>query len=228
MRTRRGWMMTVTSVRRILMNRCIVTALVFLAGCAGTGIYAEDRGLTEKELAIVREVNLARTRPWEYAAFLDETRKFYSGRMRKGRGTVWVKTQEGLDAVEEAAEFLRGAAPVASLRLSNGMSRAARDHVAEQGRGGAVGHGGLRGSSPGERVNRYGVWKGMVGENIVYSEGSPRDTVMRLIVDDGVPSRGHRTNLFHPGFRSIGIACGSHAVYGEMCVITLAGDYDEK
>jgi uncharacterized protein YkwD len=207
---------------------CLAMALVLLAGCARTGIYAEDRGLTDKELAIVREVNLARTRPWEYAEFLDETRKLYSGRMRKGRGAVRVVTVEGIEAVEEAVEFLRGATPVSSLRLSDGMSRAARDHVAGQGRAGTMGHRGIRGGSPGDRVNRYGVWKGLVGENIAYFAGSPRDIVMRLIEDDGVPDRGHRRNLFNPGFRSIGVACGRHAVYGEMCVMTFAGDYDEK
>ena len=37
------------------------------------------------------------------------------------------------------------------------------------------------------------------------------------LIDDGVPSRGHRTNIMNPDFTHLGVSCGCHKSYGEMC-----------
>jgi uncharacterized protein YkwD len=60
---------------------------------------------------------------------------------------------------------------------------------------GLMGHTGTDGSDPYARMNRYGtVLDG--GENIAYGTFTGRDTVMGLVIDDGVASRGHRDNVF--------------------------------
>jgi uncharacterized protein YkwD len=63
----------------------------------------------------------------------------------------------------------------------------------------------------------------MAGEDIYYGEQTPDQVVRRLIVDAGVPSRGHRHNIFARGFEISGVSCGPHRVYGGMCVIDFAG-----
>jgi uncharacterized protein YkwD len=108
------------------------------------------------------------------------------------------------------------------------MSAAAADHVRDQGPRGGLGHAGTDRSAPATRVRRYGRWFGVVSENIQYGRAaSARDVVADLLIDDGVPDRGHRRNIFDSAIRVAGAACGPHAMYAQMCVIVHAGDFAE-
>lgn len=75
---------------------------------------------------------------------------------------------------------------------------------------GITGHTGSNGSTMQSRLEKYGDWMGSIGENIEFGGKSGREIVISLIVDDGVASRGHRTNLFSSNFLKAGVACYSH------------------
>jgi uncharacterized protein YkwD len=184
--------------------------------------------LSFREKEIVKELNQARKDPASYARFLRDSLRYYQGKELKRPGEVTIRTKEGKPAAEEAIRFLAKTKPVEPLRASRGMCRGARDLVRDQGKKGAVGHVSSDKTQPGERVNRYGRWERTIGENIAYGPSGARDVVMSLIVDDGVPDRGHRKNIFNSAFHAVGVACGPHSVYRTMCVITFAGDYKEK
>ncbi len=184
--------------------------------------------LSDLEKQIVREVNQARSNPGNYAAFLEQKKPYYNGRRIERSGKPTILTEEGVVAVEEAIRFLRSIGSRAVLTPSIGMSLAAKDHVKQLGSAGAIGHKGLHGSWPTDRVNRYGTWREALAENIYYGRGIAREVVIGLIVDDGVPSRAHRRNLFDSAFRIIGVGCGAHATYSTMCVMTFAGNYVEQ
>jgi len=194
------------------------------AGTAGTE-YAKY--LSEHENEILREHNLARTDPAAYAKIVEEWREYYRGRRRflPGRRPVW--TNEGVEAVEEAMRFLLVQAPVPPLVASQGLSKAARDHVRDSGPNGGMGHIGSDESEPADRVNRYGKWYRRVGENITYGGYSARELIIRLIIDDGIEDRGHRRNIFNPQYRMAGVSFGDHRSYRTMCVITYAADFEE-
>ncbi len=130
--------------------------------------------------------------------------------------------------MDEAIRWLEKQRPAGALGFSKGLSMAARDLVAAQGASGGFGHTGPDGSKPSDRIERHGRWESVIGENIAYGQRTARDVVAAFIVDDGVPDRGHRKNLFNASFHVVGVGCGPHVTYGVSCVITFAGGFREQ
>ncbi len=184
--------------------------------------------LSAMERKVLDEINVARKNPLKYAKFAKDLRNSMAGRMIKRPGKPTILTQEGIAAVDEAIGFLRSVHPVTALSPSRGLSMAARDHVRNQGPKGTIGHEDPDEGQIDHRADRYGKWTALIGENISYGAETPRERVLAFIIDDGVPSRGHRKNIFNPIFRMIGIACGPHARFSSMCVMDVAGGYKEK
>ncbi len=141
-------------------------------------------------------------------------------------GRTRVRTKEGTAALDEAIRFLRSAQPLSPLAFSRGMSRAAADHCADQADGG-FGHEGRDRSHAGQRIARYGTFSGGWAENISYGKSTARDVVLALIIDDGLPARKHRKNIFDPTLSYAGAAFGRHARFGTMCSMDFAGGYAE-
>lgn len=177
--------------------------------------------------AVVREMNLARQNPALYATFVQEVRGRMNGNALVLPGGTRVRTKEGTAAVDEAIRFLQRAQPVQPLAVSHGMSRAAADHCADQADGG-FGHAGRDRSHAGERIARYGTLSGGWAENISYGKASARDVVIALIIDDGLPARKHRKNIFNPNYNHAGAAFGRHARFGTICSTDFAGGYAER
>ncbi len=188
---------------------------------------ASSEGAGAIEDAIVEEHNRARQDPKGYAAHLEALRRQFDGRLLRFPGEPSILTREGVAAVDEAIDYLGRADPLPALISSEGMSQAAEDHVRDQGPKGATGHEGSDGSKPWDRVGRYGTWDVVVGENLSYGPDRARRVVMGLIIDDGVPDRGHRKNIFSDEFRFIGVACGPHRNFRTMCTIDYAADFIE-
>jgi len=162
---------------------------------------------------VLDEINLARTHPREYAAIIEARSQ----------------ALPGLDArsVAEAEAFLNRQPPLEPLQCVPGLVMSARAQVIEQGPTGQIGHRGAGGDSPWARMAKWGQTTGAAGENISYGYEDARCVVVTLIVDQGVPGRGHRKNIFSRNFRVAGAARGPHARYGAMCVIDFAGGFVE-
>lgn len=199
----------------------VLSLVIMLSAAAATAVSAQE----DKVLA---ELNLARQQPKKYAGFLEQHRKrFVDDKVYKAAGSR-IMTQEGRSAVDEAIEFLKKAKPVGALTMSKGLSKAAADHVRDIGKSGATSHDGSDGSAPADRMSRYGEWKQTCGENLSFGPKDAREIVMQLIIDDGVPGRGHRDNIFNSGYRVVGLSVGPHGKYGNMCAMDFAGGFSER
>ena len=177
---------------------------------------------------VLEEINLARTEPRTYAGFLREFRSQFRGKTYLLSGsTVRVQTGEGVKAVDEAIKYLSRQKPLPPLAWSDGLAAAAAELAEEQGRSGATGHTGRQSRGMQERIERHGKWERQIAENIGYGPHDPRNMVMQLIIDDGVPDRGHRKNTFGTAFDTAGVACGHHPRFGSMCVIDFVGGFKE-
>lgn len=174
---------------------------------------------------VLQETNRLRSNPIAYSQELASLRPYYQNTLYQPPGQIPLQTQEGWPAVAEAVTALQPQAPLPLLTRVPAMDRATGDHVADQSRTGAVGHQGQDGSAPRDRLERYGRWDVMMAENISYGPNTGLEVVRQLVIDDGVPNRGHRVNLLNPDLHRIGITCGPHPVYRVMCVMIYAGDY---
>lgn len=175
--------------------------------------------LSPEEKEVVIELNKCRTNPIRYSnevlvPFLHSMSS--SGTFVDSRGSN-IRTKEGKAAVQEAIDALNKQTPLPMLYPKEYLSLAAQDLCEDHGSKSLVGHGGSDGSSPTSRAKRHNPNVRGVGENVSYGSFSPRDVMISLIVDDDVPSRGHRDNIFH-NYSYVGIAFGPHKGYGIMCV----------
>jgi uncharacterized protein YkwD len=206
---------------------CLTLTVATLATVALAGDIETVDYLTERESNVLREINIARTQPHVYVSYIEAWIERYDGNLRKLPDRIPVMTKEGIHALREAIAFLEQVEPVRALRSTRGLSYAARDHVRDMGPSGAIGHRGYDDSGSSDRANRYGKWVRKVAENIAYGSDDPREIVMRLIIDDGIKSRGHRKNIFDDDFYAAGVSFGYHDEFETMTVIMFAGDYLE-
>lgn len=174
---------------------------------------------------VLAEINLARGNPPRYAAYLRHLRRGARGTVYKIPGSsLPVQSSEGTAALDEAIRFLERQKPLPPLSWSPGLAAAADELAREQATAGTVGHQGSCGGMR-ERIERHGSWKGRIAENIAYGPGDHRGMVLQLIINDGVPDRGHRRNLFRRSFAVAGISCAPHPCFGTLCVMDFAGSF---
>jgi hypothetical protein len=212
--------------------RFLIVPLAIAMSTSGAGPEALERRspnpLSSLETGLIEEVNRMRQDPQGYAAWLEDQRKYYRGDVLEFPGTPRIRTTEGPSALDEAVRALRALQPLPRLSVSTGLCLAARDHVADQGPKGGVGHAGSDLSNASSRARRYARSSAYVSENIIYGAHNTAWMLLRFLTDSGIPDRGHRKNLLHQEYRLVGVACGPHAAYDSMCVLDFARDYTER
>jgi uncharacterized protein YkwD len=177
------------------------------------------------ERAIVQELSEIRWRPKVYVKHLKALREFYDGKILRLPEQTPLRTEEGVAALDEAIAFLESTEAPGPLRFNEGLWLAAREHALDQAKTGGMGHVGSQGSRLRERLDRQGTLSSTTGECISYGLEDARMIAIGLVVDDGVPGRGHRKNIFNPEFHQAGAAVAPHAEWGQVCVIDFADGF---
>jgi uncharacterized protein YkwD len=174
------------------------------------------------EKDVILEINKARSNPARYAEmYITPIVRYFRGMDYEVPGRITIVTNEGAAAVRQCVIAMQAQPPRLPLQTLEALYLAARDHAKDTGPRGTVGHTGSDGSDFMARIARYA--KGIYGgENISYGPDEAREIVIQFLVDDGVPSRGHRVNIMREEYVSIGVAVGPHKVYGLMCVVDFA------
>ncbi len=224
-------------IRRIVTISGIIffSMLVASEGCAGKDSGPENSSLntavkatylTDNEKAVIFEINKLRADPAGYAKKnLEPMLKMYQGKKLYLPGDVPIITREGVAALHDAIQTLRKSTAVPPLSPDLRLTRASRDHRRDQSATGQTGHSGSDGSIAQERIRRYGTWTHAMGENIFYGDADARSVVIHLVIDDGIPGRGHRNNFLNENFRLIGVSCGKHPVWRNVCVMDFAHSF---
>lgn len=123
--------------------------------------------------------------------------------------------------INEAVNFLSTVKPCTNtLTQVLTLSNIASDWVRTQDTSGSTGHGDLV-----ARVNQYGTYRG-IAENLSYGMSDPEQILAALIIDSGVPSRGHRKNIFNCIYDQIGY--GSHPKFDSNVSMIFATGFKPK
>ena len=223
------------------MQNIIILILSSLIWFGSPEIYTEEENwpaefntaknasyLNELEREVVFELNKVRSDPKRYSKeCLEDLYSAYKGKVFAYPGQESTLTKEGNGALMECIQVLRNTAPVPILNPAEGLAKASKLLVTDQQFGG-IGHITRKGLTPQDRMEKYGEWNICSGEDITYGNFEARQIVISLLIDDGVPDRGHRNNILNPKSRYVGVSFGKHPSYRAMCVIDYAGDFKAK
>jgi len=149
-----------------------------------------------EELEMVEEINLVRSNPKGYIPHIKEYIKEMRNTKSFGFGDPVADSYELIEQLEETA-------PLSILVPSECVYTAAKKHGEDRKQAGSNDHVGTDGSWPWDRVLRECTHMRDGNENLVGGPANVRRAVILLLVDSGIPNRGHRTTLLNSNWRYV-------------------------
>jgi len=113
---------------------------------------------------------------------------------------------------------LRNVSGLKALLPNNKLSQSAAYHANDMGANGKTGHNSSDGTACFDRIRRYHDG-GYMAENCDYGYSDALHIVLHLMIDDGVPSKGHRASILSPYYKRVGISIKPHQVWSFNCVM---------
>jgi uncharacterized protein YkwD len=145
--------------------------------------------LTKNEKEVIQYVNLARMYPAKYAKI---------ELVDEDKTTTYYKS---------LVKTLNSMKPVLPLAADKKAYESAKCFALEQSVSGEIGH---------DRENCESYF---FGECCSYGMETGRDIVVQLLIDEDIPSLGHRKICLSSGYSAIGLSFQDHKVYRFCCVL---------
>lgn len=138
--------------------------------------YFSSAQMTEREQQVLDEINRVRTNPKAYIPFIDE---FLNANDSDASTRA---------TANELKKELKKMKPVGALVFSKALYESCKKH------GDYL-----------AKTKKFVHSKGNYAENIQYGHNSVRYAVIDLLIDHGVPSRGHRKNILNPEYKHFAV-----------------------
>ena len=190
-----------------------------------------QRAMTDEELGILHCLDELRTKPSAFVVHLQEKLKYLNetGDTFRCPDCDPERCVEGAAVYNEAIQYLQNVRPIVTLLdAPMGMLYAARDHIDDLSRRMEVSPEGVDGSTPIQRLTRYGRCPAKHVQMMALGQDTAVGILTQLLVDDGVPSRIDRKNIFDPDMRVCGVSLGPHSIHQSVCIILLAFEYTDN
>jgi hypothetical protein len=150
--------------------------------------------LTQEEKEVIRYINLARLFP----------KKFASIELKKAIAEELYKETEYTRSLQQTLNNMK---PVNALTFDQGMYQLANCFAIESGKSGSYGH---------HRVNCV---DGFDAECCSYDCQTGLTVTLQLLIDQEVPSLGHRKICLDDEFVKVGVSIKPHSYYNYCCVL---------
>lgn len=157
--------------------------------------------MNTEEKAMIDEINLMRSNPKGYLPFVEA----YAA---SGQGAS--ASPFFAEAVAELKQQLSLLGKLSTLKPSKKLYEVAKAHGLDNKNNHQLEHTGTDGSDPFDRVKRSGLKNHIddrgyfsPNENLVGGETTVRRSVIMLLVDAGIPNRGHRRALIDPNWEYV-------------------------
>jgi uncharacterized protein YkwD len=197
--------------------------------------------MNKEEKEMIYEINHVRSNPRSYLQYIEPllekaektlkengkgaknyslrfTTTTVSGKSQQKIDTTWhYMNEEEVKALRTLTDDLTKLKSLSVLLPDSGIYRAAKKHATDQRKHDwSLMHTGTDGSNPWDRITKFSPSMSFGNENIAAQSGSPtpREIVIQLLIDSGIPGYGHRYNLLDSQWTHV--ACTGEKYKGFM------------
>jgi uncharacterized protein YkwD len=173
--------------------------------------------LTEEEKKTIMLVNLARIDGKRYLqTYFQEYNNTPYNKMASANSRYMKSLKKDMDKIKN----------LTMLQPDEGLSKASKYHAKDSGKNGLVGHTSSDGTAFSKRLPKYVKGWNRLAENCSYGYEDAVSIVGQLLLDEDVPSLGHRKSILNVELEYIGVSIAPHSQYRFNCVMDFCAKFD--